>query len=133
MGPQHRVDGADAMSSPLIANDQFTVWRPSRSLDEHGWATRDPMTEVGAEVGNIQADPNPTVQQGAQDRDKGPNQPAPYVRATAYLSPVTGVTGGDVLVLAAGVEWQVLSVTRITDPTFGGLATVVAQLEQVTS
>lgn len=101
-----------------IRIDAITVYRPSQTPDEHGWAEYDVATEVGTYAGTLQeavglagsVDPR-----AAEGGGSGPNDPPSSRRATAYLDTDVSVEPGDQLT-AHNQMWLVTDVRLVNDP-----------------
>lgn len=116
--------------SVLLHPNQYIVGKPSRALDEHGWALDGDVVTGATEQGNIQANDNPPVERSGVDRDHGQADPTVLRTAQGYLEPTTTVEEGDVL-MTATQTWRVASLTEVTDPTSSGVGVIVAQLQAV--
>jgi hypothetical protein len=96
----------------LIQRDTMTHQRPSRSLDAHGWAEDDALTDLGTVEGTLQ-EATPLDDPRATGSGHGPALPAHTRKATAYIA--SEAQPGDVLG-HRGVNWRVQTARFIEDP-----------------
>lgn len=100
----------------LLKPDLIRVMVPSRTLDDHGWAETEALTEAGEVRGTIQ-ELSPVFDATATGSGAGPASPYDVRKATGYLDGPTAP--GDVLE-ARSVAWRVESVSFTEDPTGTG-------------
>ena len=106
----------------LIQPDLITVERPTRTVDEHGWAEDGSLAVVGTMKGTVQQTLPEASATASDGGGEGPAAPAHGFRGTAYLS--GAVEPGDVLTVtdSAGgsASWRVASIRLVEDPRGGG-------------
>ena len=113
----------------LLKPDLIKVMVPSRTLDEHGWAETEALTDAGEVKGTIQ-ELSPVFDATATGSGAGPASPYDVRKATGYLDGPTAP--GDVLE-ARSVAWRVESVSFTEDPTgTGALDCWKVQLSEIT-
>ena len=106
----------------LIRPDTITVERPTRTVDEHGWAEDGVLTPVGTLKGTVQQTAPEADARASEGGGEGPAAPSHGLRGDAYLS--DAAEPGDVLTVtdSAGgsVSWRVASIRLVEDPRGGG-------------
>jgi hypothetical protein len=97
---------------------------PTRPLDDHGWADKNPLKPAPDVTGVIQERlPGPQP-----DGDFGAWEPGQSRKGVAFTE--EQINPGDVLSYD-DVIWRVLDTRRVNDPTGDNLTTWVSQVEQV--
>jgi hypothetical protein len=113
----------------LIQRDSFQVIRPSRTLDDHGWAEDQATTVVGTVAGTLQEVAPADDPRATEGGGYGPADPAHRRLGTAYLT--AEVFPGDLLE-TRGRTWRVQSARLVEDPRpSGDLDCWVCELSEV--
>lgn len=117
----------------LIQPDTITVERPTRTVDEHGWAEDGVVTVVDTIKGTIQLT-TPIDDPTASGTGSGPSQPYHRRIGEAFLS--VRVTPGDLLSVTNSenetFQWRVQTCRLVEDPRSGGhLNCWVANISEV--
>ncbi len=99
--------------SVLIQPDTFQVLRPSRTLDDHGWAEDPAFTELGEIKGTLQEGTPADSPRQSEEGGYGQADPMHRRLGTAYLT--SEVQPGDILV-TRGRSWRAQAVHFTEDP-----------------